>query len=408
MIPTLFSTLSQTLEDEYSRVAVQGCTAVLNIAEACSSDADSETNVLSPYMPHMLEKLLLTTNREDWDCNNLRSSAFEAINMLVQNSAADMAPTVLSMLNEALSRLERTFLGQTDQQERMQLQSMLCSLISHCVQKLPKTEIMPLADRIMTLTLQVFTTKAAVAHEDAFLMVGYLADKLERDFGRYITHFMPALFNGLNNVEEHQVCTVSVGVIGDLCRALGAEMLPYCDDIVRILLELLQSQNLQRSVKPHVLSAFSDLSMALEGEFERYCPVVLRMLQQAGEVSITTDDDEMIDYINSLRESILDAYIGIVQGLQPSNKQDVVIPHCESILEFVKRSSTDPHKSPQVLKASIALLGDLGDFFGQKMVPVLSDPYVASILHEGSQDEDIKEIAEWTRQVMMKLQSMRK
>merc|ERR1712000_60297 len=132
-------------------------------------------------------------------------------------------------------------------------------------------------------------------------MVGYLADKLERDFGRYITHFMPALLNGLNNVEEHQVCTVSVGVIGGLCRALGAEMLPYCDDIVRILLELLQSQNLQRSVKPHVLSAFSDLSMALEGEFERYCPVVLRMLQQAGEVSITTDDDEMIDYINSLR-----------------------------------------------------------------------------------------------------------
>ena len=86
----------------------------------------------------------------------------------------------------------------------------------------------------------------AVAHEDAFMTVGYLADKLEGEFSRYIEYFQPALINGLKNIEEHAVCTVAIGVIGDLCRALGKALLPFCDDIVRHLLHLLQSPALNR------------------------------------------------------------------------------------------------------------------------------------------------------------------
>lgn len=53
--------------------------------------------------------------------------------------------------------------------------------------------------------------------------------------------------------------------------------------------------------------------MALESEFQRYAALVFEMLQQAGGVSITTNDEEIIEYINSLRESILEAYTGIIQ-----------------------------------------------------------------------------------------------
>ena len=68
-----------------------------------------------------------------------------------------------------------------------------------------------------------------------------------------------------------------------------------------------------RDVKPHVISLFADIAMAIEGDFERYSSVVLMMLQQAGQVNITSEDDELIDYVNTLRESILEAYTGIVQ-----------------------------------------------------------------------------------------------
>jgi importin subunit beta-1 len=66
-------------------------------------------------------------------------------------------------------------------------------------------------------------------------------------------------------------------------------------------------------VKPQVLAVFADIAMAIEVDFQRYAGMVLSMLQQAGEVSITTNDEEIIEYINSLREAILEAYSGIIQ-----------------------------------------------------------------------------------------------
>jgi importin subunit beta-1 len=68
-----------------------------------------------------------------------------------------------------------------------------------------------------------------------------------------------------------------------------------------------------RVVKPQVIAAFADIAMAIEGQFTRYSSVVLTMLQQAGDMNITTEDEEIIEYINSLREAILEAYSGIIQ-----------------------------------------------------------------------------------------------
>ena len=33
------------------------------------------------------------------------------------------------------------------------------------------------------------------------------------------------------------MCAVAIGVIGDVCRALEAKVLPYCDEIVNLLLQ---------------------------------------------------------------------------------------------------------------------------------------------------------------------------
>ncbi|CAE7535881.1 KPNB1 [Symbiodinium microadriaticum] len=262
-----------------------------------------------------------------------------------------------------------------------------------------------MADRIMTLTMQVFTSPGAVAHEEAFMAVGHLADKLEGNFQKYLAHFMPALMTGLKSVEEYEVCTCAIGVVGDLCRAVQHEMTPYCDDIVHHLLVLLQSQSLNRVVKPHVIAVFADVSLAIEGSFDRYAGTVLHMLEQAGEVSISTDDEDIIEYINQLREAILDAYIGIVQGQQadPKRGMNVVGPHVDKMLEFVKRVSLDVHRTSGVLKNVIALLGDLGTLFGKKLAGILREPFVAHLIQQASEDEDMTKIVDWTKQIISKL-----
>ena len=115
----------------------------------------------------------------------------------------------------------------------------------------------------------------------------------------------------LRNWEEHMVCGVAVGVVGDICRALGDKILPYCDVIVGLLNEnlrvrytarsrlntdglflllllfcFLQNPSVNRLVKPPILSCFGDIALAISGKFEKYLPLVMNMLQQASTTTI--------------------------------------------------------------------------------------------------------------------------
>lgn len=52
--------------------------------------------------------------------------------------------------------------------------------------------------------------------------------------------FLPWLLTGLRNYEEYEVCSIAVGVVGDICRGLEKAITPYCEDIMNLLMQDLQ------------------------------------------------------------------------------------------------------------------------------------------------------------------------
>ncbi len=101
------------------------------------------------------------------------------------------------------------------------------------------------------------------------MATGALATQLEREFLKYMPHFHAVLIQGLSHVEEYQVCSMAVGVVTDLCRALEKDLLVYADDIVGCLLRNLQDASINRSVKPPVLACMGDVALAVGGDFEK-------------------------------------------------------------------------------------------------------------------------------------------
>ena len=317
-IEPMVGALAAILDDPHLKVVSQACFAVHNLAEACKDENEAPSNILSSFMPQMLGKLFGVTLRQHGDAEslvNLRTSAFEAIMMMIENCATDMLPVVLQVLQQGFTLLEQTLAPQADTGERTTALSTLCSMVHVCVNKLPETAVdVGVADRAMMLLLQVFTSsRGAAAHSDAFMAIGYLAGKRGKDFVRYMPHLVPFLIQGLKNVDEPQVCRTAVGLVGDLCRALEDELKPHCDDIMRHLIELLQSPVLDKEVKPDVISSFADIAMAIEGDFDRYASIILELLRQAGEVEVPADDEELQDYVTTLYISILEAYSGVLQ-----------------------------------------------------------------------------------------------
>ncbi len=167
----------------------------------------------------------------------------------------------------------------------------------------------------------------------------------------------PFLIQGLKNFQAFHVCSIAVGLVGDIARSIEGKIQPYCNDIMTALVESLQNENLHRSVKPPVLSCFGDIAMALEAAFEPYLQVSMMMLMQASSTKAPDDDEELADFVNQLRECILEAYTGIIQGLKDAGRISLMNVYIEPIMQFLESLATSQEKDYEVLGKAAGLLG---------------------------------------------------
>jgi importin subunit beta-1 len=256
---------------------------------------------------------------------------------------------------------------------------------------------MSIADTSMQCLLQIISAKSSVATEEALFTAGKLMDKIEGHFARYLDALMPFLIQGVQNSAEFQICSASVGCIGDLCRAVEGKILPYCDTIVQCLLQALENSSLKRDVKPPMLSLFGDMALAIGPNFRRYLEPTLRMLYQASNTSVDLENMDLVDYMNELYEGIIEAYTGIVNGLADGDAAPVLLqvlvgPNVNALggmCEFFVRIPTSAPED-EVLRGATGLLGDLAKSIGKPAAPFLTQQAVGPLLNLCSkiQDED--------------------
>lgn len=406
IFPTLLSGLTEKLQGESPQVASQACFALHNVAAAFADDDSGETtgtNALSKYMPTLLDHLLKASDRADADENNLRPAAFEAVSVLIQNAAPDCMSLLIKLLPVILERLEISFslstLTNDDKERKEGVQGLLCGLVQVLVLKLELNDVEGNADRIMTCLLQVLQIKNATCHQEAFSAVSAVCDKMEAKFNKYMPALNTFLIGGLRNYEAFHVCSIVVGLVGDISRSIENDILNYCNDIMTALVELLQNKVLHRSVKPPVLSCFGDIAMAIGAAFEPFLKMTLYMLVSASDIEVPQDDEELIEYLQSLREGILEAYTGIIQGLKDGGRISLITPKdVENMVILLEKIASEADKDEEVLQKSVGLLGDLASAFGQHAKVILQRPFVEMLLKEASQSEDssIRETCAWT------------
>jgi len=69
--------------------------------------------------------------------------------------------------------------------------------------------------------------------------------------------------------------------------------------------------------KPAILQCFGDIAQAIGPHFEKYLATVAEVLQQAATITLGEHGAfEMLDYIISLREGIMDAWSGTILALK--------------------------------------------------------------------------------------------
>jgi len=243
LITSLFTGLS-----EQPKMASSCCWALMNLADRFAGEPGCATNDLSPHFQASVQHLLeLTNNTLD---NQLRTAAYEVLNAFVTNAANDSVAMVAELSNVIIERLEKTLSMQQqivsveDRLTLEEIQTSLTSVIISITQRLEK-EIEPQADQIMQLLLSLLSSlgpKSSVP-DTVFAAIGSLASALDQDFEKYMQSFSQFLLNALNNQDEPQLCSMAIGLVSDITRALESRIHPYCDQLMNSLLNNLRVSN---------------------------------------------------------------------------------------------------------------------------------------------------------------------
>lgn len=404
LIQALFEGLAS-----HPRMASSCCWALMNLADRFAGEPGCQTNALSQHFQASVQHLLQVT--EQTQDNQLRTAAYEVLNAFVTNSANDSVPMVAELSNVVFERLEKTISMQSqvvsveDRLTLEEIQTSLTSVVMAIIQRLEK-EIAPKADAVMQLLLNLLNSIGAKSSvpDTIFATIGALANALEGDFEKYMSSFSPYLLNALNNQDEPQLCAIAIGLVSDITRALESKVLPFCDQFMNSLLNnlrvsnltvsqwyyqssragtadvSLQSSTLGNQFKPAILQCFGDIAQAIGGEFETYLSVVAQVLQQAAGISAQTENSanfEMLDYIVSLREGIMDAWGGIIMALKAGHKCEILDrkayvtdqemltqhpanllqPYVDSIFQLLQTVYQDPNRTEALLRSSMGVVG---------------------------------------------------
>jgi len=241
---------------------------------------------------------------------------------------------------------------------------------------------------------------------------------LGEDFLKYMDHLKLFVVASLRNHAEHQVCQAAVGLVADMCRCLDRLFVPFVDEFMALLLEILsvlrvagvlargvaqpcpfQDMSMDKAVKPQVVAVFGDLALSVGPYFFKYLDTVLPTLHQAATVEVDPvgppprpeaarhlhtylfqGDFDAVDYQSQLRESCLEAYTGILQGFRGdsatitserwrqsascylrltdvADELERIQPHIAQMVAFLDRVAADRSQPDGVLAAAVGLIG---------------------------------------------------
>ncbi|NWT31427.1 IMB1 protein, partial [Cardinalis cardinalis] len=419
------------------RVATNVCWAFSSLAEAAYEAADvaddqeePATYCLSSSFELIVQKLLETADRPDGHQNNLRSSAYESLMEIVKNSAKDCYPAVQKTTLVIMERLQQVLQMESHIQstsDRIQfndLQSLLCATLQNVLRKVQHQDALQISDVVMASLLRMFQSTAGSGgvQEDALMAVSTLVEVLGGEFLKYMDAFKPFLGIGLKNYAEYQVCLSAVGLVGDLCRALQSNILPFCDEVMQLLLENLGweefSGNVSCLATPHGLNGGQEvLGARALGSGGMQCRIWktrgLELKASLCPCVCPQSDYDMVDYLNELREGCLEAYTGIIQGLKGDQENvhpDVMLvqPRVEFILSYIDHIAGDEDHTDGVVACAAGLIGDLCTAFGKDVLKLVeARPMIHELLTEGrrSKTNKTKTLATWATKELRKLKN---
>jgi len=396
MVPGVLSTqesLDKTLEillqalNESAQIAFHVCWAIQNIANLASPQKDnqrSKATPISPYLSKLILGLLRRADKQDSSQNHLLNCCYEAIVSIIESSGTEDRKLLMEVLGEMMKRLGNLVSKASSDKDVHHMNNIrgIVSVIGTVILTVGSdgfkdAEAEKRADLIMQQLMRVLRADDCHVQEEVILAIIPLANALGENFTRYINSPNPEMNLVrlvLKNIEKPAVLPklteVSVSLLGTIASSCGNTITPLCDDLVSYLIQSMVDNELAIWVKPVIISCIGDIALAVNGNFTRYLECVMGLLFQAGGNSVVTDDEDVLDSIQRVRECVLEACSSIVQSLRTEDVGAQLLEYVNGCILLIEGVLQDTNHTLTIRHNSLNLVFDIVRVLAKKNLKV--------------------------------------
>jgi len=412
-------TLRAALKHASPKVAQVVTTAIGDFAQGVE---ESSSVRIGPFLGPLLGSLVEAADREDADDCSLTANVY--INITFVLEAADPAESDEVLRNFLTFICKR--LGELLQpggaselpaqlEKRVMLQQYVCgalvTLIPLCEAYIVSTPTLP--EAILQLIYNVFRTGHSGAHDDGMLALSHMISVMEERIVSHVPNAMNFIGAGIQNPSSVALCSASVGALSDLLRVSPASVRANATQLVQLLLQHVADNELDRSLKPPILTLLGDIAFNLPDVFVPFLQPTLNALVQASKIMVDEDpeDEDFVEFVEQLHVSVLEAYMALLQAYRDQAAQlHVLQPYMGEILEFVCRvSGSGGEVDETVVRSAACVVGDACHVFGAATKPYLMRPETQQLLklfeqltQEGGTDRHKEQLA-WLQSLYNKI-----
>ncbi|CAD7965973.1 unnamed protein product [Amoebophrya sp. A25] len=396
------------MENDVPRVCRHICYAFHVIAE--------QDYQLEPVLFQRVASVLLMKTQDESPAakeQRLQSSAYNALAIVVKKvrEPAKLGNILEKLTEEVTNRLQFAIQNKRSDPQ-CELHGNLCVCLSELVDKFPREQVLALPalpHAMMKSYIECFELYASLNEDsvlpDTLMAVSMLIKKMEQGFEPYVQPCLKYFETALRNSDDVQTCNMCTSLVGNpLAHHLKLKFMPFSEVLIAPIIENVK-KDVDKKIKLSCICTLGDVAMALGGSFVPALPSVIQVLGHAGEIRVSDEDAdnvEWLEYVNKLRENVLEAYVSIAFGLQEGQVLDKFKGHVNQattligmVIEDFGRTQQLGHQivSLEVLRLACALLSDLVEFFQKDMCDfVRNAPYLTTMLNDVPKQTNDEEV----------------
>ncbi|KAL6951410.1 hypothetical protein ACO0OE_000645 [Hanseniaspora uvarum] len=405
-LPNIIQALLLGFKD-HAKIVTNCCWSLMNLIERVELEENYEfKKILSVNYPVIVEHLMAIVNDDSNDNEySCRSSAFSALNTVVENIPEYNKDTSLAIFNMTLNKLLTLIsmdLSNVTSHQRMianEYMSGVLSLLSCCIRNLPKSQVkvmMPsIQQHLMNLLSQATVAleqgEDSYIEEDVFYCMSAVMNCMSEDFLPYLDTLAPILAATLKRPDT-QACKASVGLIGDICLELGSSANAFSASMIPLIGAVIQAENATNETILQVISTLGEIATAFGEGFYPYVSDIVGLcnskfvesLREKNEQEeLGTNNYDSFKYYLNINAAILDCYAGIISGFIDAPM--LIGDFIESIFELIQNIYIErvyyKEDKEYVLRTALGMIGDIGMMYPSGVFKSLfASPWVSQFI----------------------------